>query len=179
MLSASKQAFVNILVPAILNGTKRKDALATYAENWQMPTRTFDRYWTIANKEATQKLKEIDDKVQEGTITKTIEVHNDAVMTAQERREYLTQLIRGEIKFERTEVKWDPKTEKYVTIPIKESASAPARIASIMELNRMGGDHAPKKIAHVDPPEKSKYKEMPDQALQALIQKKLNIMSGE
>jgi len=71
-------------------------------------------------------------------------------MTADERKEYLTKIVNGEVEVPYTEVKWDANTKKFVTIKFIELAGHTARISAISELNKMEGDYAPTKIANTD-----------------------------
>ncbi|HEY9363461.1 MAG TPA: hypothetical protein VIQ00_09385, partial [Chitinophagaceae bacterium] len=93
---------------------------------------------TIKQEAIKKELAEIDKQA-------AIEARKKAIMTADERKEYLTKIVNGEIEVPYTEVKWDKKQNKFVTIKFVELANHAARINAIAELNKMEGDYAPTK----------------------------------
>ncbi len=71
-------------------------------------------------------------------------------MSADERKEYLTKIITGEIEIPYKEVKWDHDQKKFVKVDFIELSNHNARIAAIAELNKMDGSYAPNKMAITD-----------------------------
>lgn len=146
-----KNLIVSELVSELKLGSTRQDVLKKVAHKWEIPTRTFDRLWKKANiaHNAPHVAKAaILDEVE---VEMEVEAKKRDIIAALDRKEYLTKIVRGEILIQKTEVRWDSKQKKFVTIPINELPSHSTRISAISELNRMDGDYAPTKFAKTDP----------------------------
>ena len=109
------------------------------ATKWDLTRPTFIRRWNIAKEQHTEKQQEIKARVAELDTAAAIEARKKAIMTADERKEYLTKLINGEIKAKRPFV-IGGKIMEYPEEPTHSD-----RIKAIAELNKMDGDYAPVK----------------------------------
>lgn len=142
-MAKNKQHIVGELLKEIEKGGTYGSVMAVNGSKWQLPERTFVRYWKEADtlhKERQQAIKKALDEVDTAA---AVEARKRAIMTAIERKEYLTKIITGEIEVPYKEIKWDANQKKFVTINFVELASHPTRIAAIAELNKMEGDYAP------------------------------------
>jgi hypothetical protein len=146
----SKQTIIDFLIKEIALGKERGPVLSKTVKKWQMSDRTFDRHWKIANQQHQENQSKIKEAVAEVDVQAAIEARKKEIMTADERKEYLTKLVKGDVKVPYTEVKWNPDTKKFVKHRFVEQASHTARISAISELNKMDGDYAPTKIAPTD-----------------------------
>jgi hypothetical protein len=150
MPNPTKQIVIDAIIKGIEIGKDRSKLLATIGKKWQLSQRTFDRYWKIAQQQHLAKQQTIKKELAEVDKAAAIEARKKAIMTADERKEYLTQIIKGEIEVPYTEVKYNPGIKSFETIQFVELASHTARINAIAELNKMEGDYAPTKIANTD-----------------------------
>ena len=71
-------------------------------------------------------------------------------MTAMERKEYLTKLVKGEILIPDVELKYDSLNGYWAEKEVMKSANHQVRINAIAELNKMDGDYAPTQVAETD-----------------------------
>jgi len=146
MPKADKQIIIDFIIKGIEEGKPRGTLLSTTVKKWQMSDRTFDRHWKIANAQHVIRQEALKKELAEVDKQAAIEARKRAIMSAEERKEYLTKLINGKIKVPYTEVKWDAVQKKFVTIKFVELATHSSRISAIAELNKMEGDYAPQKI---------------------------------
>jgi hypothetical protein len=150
MPKAAKQIIIDAIVKEIEQGTERNKVIAKYCKKFQKSTRTIDTYWKSAQEQYLIKQQAIKKELAEVDKEAAIEARKKAIMTADERKEYLTQIIKGEIQVPYTEVKYNPALKSFETIEFVELAGHIARINAIAELNKMEGDYAPAKIAQTD-----------------------------
>ena len=143
----TKQIIIDAIIKEIEQGTDRGKVIAKYCKKFQKSARTVDTYWKIANEQHIIKQRAIKEELSRIDKGAAIEARKKAIMTAEERKEYLTQIIKGEIEVPYTEVKYNPGIKSFETIQFVELASHTARINAIAELNKMEGDHAPTKVA--------------------------------
>lgn len=131
---------------------QRKNILAKFCKVWQnTKTRTFDRLLKSAKTSLQSEFKKIDEQT-DIEVGKEIKKRKIKLMSAIQRKVYLEKIATGKIKIPYTEVKWNPKLNKFETIKFKELAPHTARISAIAELNKMSGDYAPSKsILTLDP----------------------------
>lgn len=143
-MKASKQIIIDAIIKEIEQGKTYTKVMAVNGRKWQMPERTFNRYWKTANEQHIVKQQEIKKELAEVDKQAAIEARKKAIMTANERKELLTKLINGEIKAKRPFV-IGGKIMEYPEEPTHRD-----RISAIAELNKMEGDYAPTKIAQTD-----------------------------
>ena len=146
MPKPTKQIVIDAIIKEIEQGKTKTKILAKFGAKWRIAPRTYDRYWKTANEQHTAKQEAIKKELAEIDKQAAIEARKKAIMTADERKEYLTKIVNGEIEVPYTEVKWDKKQNKFVTIKFVELANHAARINAIAELNKMEGDYAPTKV---------------------------------
>lgn len=149
MAKADKQVIIDSIIKDIEQGKTRGAVLSKIVKKCQCSDRTFDRYWKIATQQHISKQQAIKEAVAEVDKQAAVAARKKAIMTSEERKEYLTKLIQGQVKVPYTEVKWNPKTGKFQTIKFVELAAHSVRVSAIAELNKMEGDHAPTKVATV------------------------------
>ena len=142
-MGKNKQNIVDEIVKEVEQGKSFSTVLGLNGTKWNLPRTTFARYWKIANEQHNKKQHAIKKAVDAVDTAAAIESRKLAIMTANERKKYLTKIILGEIEVPYKEIKWDANQKKFVTISFVELASHPTRIAAIAELNKMEGDYAP------------------------------------
>jgi hypothetical protein len=147
MPRSNKQVIIDSIIIDLEQGKSRAAVLSKIVKKCQCSDRTFDRYWKIAMQQHTEKQQAIKEAVAEVDKQAAVAARKKAIMTSEERKEYLTKLIQGQVKVPYTEVKWNPKTGKFQTIKFVELAGHSVRVSAIAELNKMEGDHAPTKVA--------------------------------
>ena len=146
MLKPSKQIIIDFIIDGLKNGKDRGKLLAIIGKKWQISQRTFDRHWKTANEQHAIKQQVIKKELDILDMSAAIEARKKAIMSADDRKEYLTKIILGEIEVPYSEAKWDKSTDKFVKIPFVELAGHAARINAIAELNKMEGEYAPNKL---------------------------------
>lgn len=150
MASAAKDYVIDSLIVELERGNERAKCLATLGNEWQMPVRTFDRYWKIANIRHQERQQKASAAADEVYITGKKEAAKRAVMTKQERLEVLTDIIRGG----------------------KDGEEKPAYyeiIKAIAEMNKMEGDYAPTKVAQTDTEGRNIRTAIPETKLDELL----------
>lgn len=150
MPKPGKQTIIDFIISCLENGEQRGNILVKAGKRWGTSKSAFDRLLKIAKEQHTIKQQDIKSKLAELDTANAIEARKKAIMTAEERKEYLTKIINGEIEVPYTEVKWDKNQEKFVTIKFVELANHSSRISAIAELNKMEGDYSPIKVAQTD-----------------------------
>jgi hypothetical protein len=149
----NRQVIIDFVVSCLENGEQRNSILAKVGKKWQkekISPRSFDRLLKIAKQEHIAKQEAIKIQLAEVDKQAAIEARKKAIMTAEERKEYLTKLILGQIEIPYSEAKWDRNQSKFVTIKFVEVANPQARISAIAELNKMEGDYSPLKVAQTN-----------------------------
>lgn len=150
MAKANKQTVIDAIIKQIEQGKATEKICAAICSKFQFTERTFYNRFKIANQQHIDKQQKIKAKIAEVEEQAAIDARKKAIMTAEERKEFLTKLIHGEIKVPYAEVKYNPAKKKFEVIQFVELASHQSRINAIAELNKMEGDYAPTKIAQTD-----------------------------
>ncbi len=145
MPKANKQIIIDALIKHIEKGESFDTCLKLSAINWNLTRSTFIRRWNIANQQHIEKQAVIKSALAEVDKQAAIDARKKAILTAEERKEYLTKIVKGEVEVPYTEVKWDHGLKKFTPFDFIELANHSARIAAISELNKMEGDYAPAK----------------------------------
>lgn len=141
----NEQAQIDFIAELLIKGEKRNAILGKFGKKWENVSRTtFDRRLKAATEASQAQQRRIQEKA-EGNVAKKVEALESKIMSAIERKDYLTKIITGEIEIPYTEVKWDTVQKKFVTIKFVELAPHTARISAIAELNKMDGEYAPHK----------------------------------
>jgi hypothetical protein len=146
MVKPSKQIIIDEIISQIEQGKTKVKILAKFGGKWRIASRTYDRYWKNAQEQHNAKQEAIKKELEEIDKQAAIEARKKAIMTAEERKEYLTRIINGEIEVPYTEVKYNAGLKMFETFEFMELASHTARINAIAELNKMEGDYAPTKV---------------------------------
>jgi len=138
-VAGRNQHIIDAIIKELEFGADRGKALAKVGKAWQLSTRTFDRLWKEANRQHTERKQAIKKELDAVDTAEAIKARKMAIMSANERKEYLTKIIKGQIKVKRPFV---------IAGEIKEFAVEPDqadRLKAIAELNKMEGDYAPAK----------------------------------
>lgn len=147
MPKPSKQVVIDFIISCLEKGEERGAILVKAGKKWGTSKSAFDRMLKIAKDQHTVKQEAIKRELAEVDKLAAIKARKKAIMTAEERKEYLTKIVKGEVKVPYTEVKWNPEKKKFETKRFVELAGHTARISAIGELNKMEGDYAATKIA--------------------------------
>ena len=150
MIKPSIQIVIDFIITCLEKGEERGNILVKVGKKWGTSKSALDRYLKIAKEQHSIKQKSIKESLVQLDKQAAVIARKKAIMTADERKEYLTKLIKGEIKVPYTEVKWNPKTLKFSKHQFVEVAPHSARITAISELNKMEGDYAPTKVSQTD-----------------------------
>jgi hypothetical protein len=142
-----KVEFIALLLD---QGQTRKEIMAKYAKRWQSSSSTFDRVLKKANLLNDKKHIIASKIADEQYISLTKDKAIEAIMCSMQRKEYLTKLIKGEIKIPTKRSYYNPVSKSFETETVSVEADANARIKAIAELNKMEGDYAPTKLANTD-----------------------------
>ena len=164
-MKASKQVIVDAIIKEIEQGKTYTKVMAVNGRKWQMPERTFNRYWKTANIQHTTKQEAIKKELEEIDKQMAIESRKKAIMSKQERLETLTKIAKGELKVKRPFV-IGGKIMEYPSEP-----DAMERKAAIAEMNKMEGDYAPSKVAQTDSKGNDVEQRLTKEQINALIEK--------
>jgi DNA primase large subunit len=146
MPKPQKQNIINAIVKQIESGTSYGTSLAQSGTKWHISKRTFDRYWKEAQEQHIAKQQGIKEAVAIVEVEQAIEARKKEILTAQERKEILTEIALGKIEIPTKEAKWDSEQKKFVMLPVINLPDHGTRIRAITELNKMGGDYASTKV---------------------------------
>jgi hypothetical protein len=147
----SKQTIVDEIIADIEKGMiSRGDIVSKYCKKFQKSDRTIDTYWKIAQEQHSNKQQGIKRELAELDKEAAIEARKRAIMTSEERKEFLSKVIKAEIKTIRKKMWLDIETGKWKALPIEEDPSIFDRIRAMSELNKMDGEYAPIKVANTN-----------------------------
>lgn len=148
MAKTGNTVIIDYIVSCLKLGEERGKILAKVVKKWQTSDRTFDRSLKIAKQQHVAQQEAIKYELAELDKQAAIEVRQKAIMTADERKEYLTVIIncKSDIK------KFDRQFFQIVELSDgrKEFISMADKLKAISELNKMGGDYAPTKVSQTD-----------------------------
>jgi hypothetical protein len=152
-ISASPQKSVNqvkidFIVACLKNGEQRGKVLVKVGKKWGTSKSAFDRLLKIAKQQHAAEQQAIKKHLDELEVQAAIEARKKDILTADERKELLTKIAKGEIEIPTKDAKWDQATKKFVMLSFIELPSHTARISAIAELNKMEGSYAAEKHKH-------------------------------
>lgn len=150
MAKPNKQIIIDFIIDHLEKGIDRGPILVKVGKKWGTSKSAFDRLLKIAKQQHIDKQGKLKEELAKVELEAAKEARKKAIMNVDERKEYLSRIIKGEIEIPKTEVKWDHKLNKFVTIKFVEVANPQARISAIAELNKMEGDYSPLKVAQTN-----------------------------
>jgi hypothetical protein len=144
MPKPNKQIIIDAIIKEIEKGKATDKICAAICRKFQFSERTFYNHFKKASEQHKIKQQAIKEEIAEVDKQAAIEARKKAIMTADERKEYLTRIANGEIKFKKPFI-ISGKIMEYPSEP-----DAIERMRAIAELNKMEGDYAPTKVANTD-----------------------------
>jgi hypothetical protein len=142
----ARQVIIDFIIHCLKNGEQRGKILVKAGKKWGTSKSAFDRFLKIAKEQHSIAAEAIKKELVAIDTAAAIEARKRDILTAEERKEYLTKIVKGEIEVPYKEAKWDQITKKFVTLSFIELPNHTARINAIAELNKMEGDYAPTKV---------------------------------
>jgi len=139
MPKPSKQIIIDAIIKQIEQGKSFDTCLKLSATKWNLTRSTFIRRWNIANEQHTEKQQTIKAALAKVDEQAAIDARKKAIMTSDERKEYLTRILNGELKVMKPFV----IAGKIMQYPHEPDHSD--RLKALAELNKMEGDYAPAK----------------------------------
>ena len=143
-IKANKQIIIDAIIKEIEKGKSFDTCLKLSAIKWNLTRSTFIRRWNIANEQHTAKQDVIKKALAAIDTAAAVNARKRAIMSADDRKEYLTKILNGEVKIKQPFV---------IAGKIMEYPSEPSvndRLKALAELNKMEGDYAPTKVAQTD-----------------------------
>lgn len=135
----NEQAQIDFIVDCLRVGEKRNEVLAKFANKWQSTsTRTFDRRLKEAESILQSEYSHIQSEVDK-QVANEISERKSKILTVIERKEILTQIALGELRYTKQAVSGDG------IIDFEVEPDFTDRKAAIAELNKMDGDYSPTK----------------------------------
>ena len=150
MPKPSKQIIIDAIIKEIEKGTGRGEVVARYCKKFQKSARTIDTYWKTANEQQKERQEKASKAADRAYITAKEKAAVEAVMSKQERMEYLTKIAKGEFENETKKPAWNNHKKVFEIVTVREKPQDHTVIKAIAELNKMEGDYAPAKIAQTD-----------------------------
>lgn len=147
MPKPQKQNIINAIVKEIEKGSSYATVLKLNETKWHLTKSTFIRRWKEAQQQHIVKQQGIKEAVAIVEVEQAIEARKKEILTAQERKELLTEIALGKIEIPTSELRYDSNEKKFVMQPVVKLPDHSTRIKAISELNKMDGDYAPTKIA--------------------------------
>lgn len=136
-MKPQKEIIVNEILSEMDFGITRAEALAMNSEKWQIPTRTFDRYWAEASTRylaANESAKKAVEVVRVQEIEKRA---SKGILSREERIQILSEIARGELALKKYIVCNKQIVKKTIYPDYKDRKEA------VAEINKMEGDYAP------------------------------------
>lgn len=127
----SKDKAIELILIEIQKGAKRADILAIAGDEWQIPSRTFDRYYKTALNKHTELRNEVLSKLADESIDIEVTKAKKGILSKIEKQKILSDIAKG--------IKSSKKDPDY---------TYGDKIKAIAELNKMDGDYAPNKTEH-------------------------------
>lgn len=144
MPKPDKQTIIDFIVSCLENGEQRGNILVKTGKKWGTSKSAFDRWLKIAKEQHTVKHDAIKKQLAIIDTAAAIQARKKAIMNAEERKEYLTRILSGELKVKKPFV-IGGKIMEYNFEPDHAD-----RLKALAELNKMEGDYAPSKVAQTD-----------------------------
>lgn len=144
MPKPNKQHIIDALIKEVEQGKSFDTCLKLSETKWNLTRSTFIRRWKTANQQHRDAQQAIKKELAVLDTQSAINARKKAIMTADERKELLTRIAQGEIRIKIPYVIGG----KIMEYPAEPSAND--RRNAIAELNKMGGDYAPTKVANTD-----------------------------
>lgn len=145
-MKPNKQIIIDAIIKEIKLGKGFKAVFEVIRSKSKLAESTFASYWKIANKQHSSVQQAIKDQLAKISTEAAIDADRMAIMTANQRKEYLTKIINGSIEITQKQMWFDRDEGKMKIIPISNPPNIAERIRAIAELNRMDGDYASTKI---------------------------------
>jgi hypothetical protein len=136
-MKPNRDALINEMISDIDFGMDRGEVRARFVAEWQLSTRTFDRYWQSAKKQFDEEQNQIKLERQDIKIAAISERTEYRVMSKAERMNILSQMADGTLQVQRNVV---TKDGVMVILALPDYND---RKAAIAELNKMDGEYAP------------------------------------
>ena len=143
-VKANKAVVIDSIILHIEKGKGFSEVLALIGRKWSISGTTFKRYWKIANETHATAQQSIKEAKAALDLQSALNERKSQIADVLERKEILTQIMRGDI----------PLTKPMVVngavemIPVVPDWTD--RRNAISELNKMEGDYAPTKVANTD-----------------------------
>jgi hypothetical protein len=138
-MKPNRENIVIEMLVEIERGITYKDCLALNDFVWQLPERTFCRYWKTASETHAERQQAIKTELDKVLVDSAKERLKKAILTKDERMEILTKIAKGEIIIEKEVI------TKMGIFTIDERPDFNDRKNAIAELNKMDGSYAPLK----------------------------------
>jgi len=139
-MALNKQIIIDAIIKHIEKGKTFNATLAVICPKFQFTQRTFSKYWKLASAAYSDRQEAIKKEIEELDKAAAIEARKKDIMSAEERMEFLTQIIRAKI---------DVKQVGKVVLPMvvyedgtKDIIGIGDKLKALGELNRMSGDYA-------------------------------------
>lgn len=139
MEKPTKQVQIDFIIKCLNLGQERSEVLGKVGKKWETSRTTFDRLWKIAKEQHVVKRKRINDAIEQDNTIKELEAVKSNIMTAIERKIYLTKVLNGELKIKKPFV----IAGKIMEYPAEPDHAD--RLKALAELNKMDGEYAPQK----------------------------------
>lgn len=143
-MKPSKQIIIDFIVEQLQQGSERGEVLAKCGEKWQTPPRTFDRYFKEAKEQHVAAQQVVKKELAKVSIEQAKESLKKQILTADERKEFLSKLVLKETKLLKVGAQVQMVhsfIDKDGNI-VNEILPTELKIKAIAELNKMEGDYA-------------------------------------
>jgi hypothetical protein len=120
----------------------RAKVLDSIKSKWDISDSTFDRNWRKAKSIHMDELKAIK-QLKDAEYTKEqLEAFKEAILTKQEKQEFLKKVVNGEISVKRKQSNWNPISKKFEIVTFDDYPDFNERMKAIEIDNKMSGDIA-------------------------------------
>ena len=143
-IKANKAVVIDSIILHVEKGKGFSEVLALIGRKWSISGTTFKRYWKIANEQHSERQQAIKEAKSLVDIEAAINTRKGQVADVLERKEILTQIMRGDIPLTKPMIV-NGAVEMIPVIPDWTD-----RRNAISELNKMDGSYAPAKVANTD-----------------------------
>jgi len=142
-MKADQNAHRIFILDRLRKGQERKEILQQFAKAYKVGTKTFDSRLKEVRVQYANEVRTINEKAEEG-IAKEVEALKSKIMTSVERQVYLSEIANCKSDIKKLGNQFFQIVE--LSDGRKEFISQADKLKAIAELNKMGGDYAPKQV---------------------------------
>lgn len=139
MAKAAAHVIISAILEEIKQGKRTSEIFKIINKRFGTKSNLFYKYFTLAEDDYFSANRRLKKKIEKVDTILAIESHKKDIMRSDERKEYLTSVIRGKVSISK-KIVINGVIDEIEILPDHKD-----RLSAIAELNKMEGDYAPAK----------------------------------